>query len=258
MARAQGRSLAISFKQSIEVCNYIRGKSVETAKKILEDAFNKKKAIPFKRFNRDTGHKKWFAAGRYPVKTAKEIFKLIEACEANAQYKGLNTSSLVISHICAHKGGKAWHYGRKRARKMKRTSIEIVLEEKMKKKVDSKRGEVKKEKKPVELKESPEKPKVEKKATEKEIKTKVPETQMKKEEKKEDDAPKQEIKKESTDDKPKESEKQVKEEKNKETEKVKDTMAEEPKKAEEEKPEPKEKKDTVPPKKEEEKKEDKK
>ena len=62
-----------------------------------------------------------------------EIIKLMEDVEANAQFKGLNTSNLVIAHISAHKAGKAWHYGRKSRRKMKRTTIEIVVEEKAKK-----------------------------------------------------------------------------------------------------------------------------
>ena len=58
-----------------------------------------------------------------------EFIKLIESAEANAQFKGLNTSKLVISHISANKASKAWHYGRKSRRKMKRTNVEVIVEE---------------------------------------------------------------------------------------------------------------------------------
>ena len=81
---------------------------------------DKKTAVPFRRFDFDLGHKKKIGPGRYPNKASREIIGLIENVEANAQFKGLNTSNLIITHISAHKAGKAWHYGRKSRRKMKR------------------------------------------------------------------------------------------------------------------------------------------
>ena len=132
MARAIGMTLPISFKQSVEICRFITNKSVNDAKKILHNVTEEKLAIPFKKFNFDLGHKKNIGPGRYPEKASKEIIKLIENVEANAQFKGLNTSSLVITHISAHKASKSWHYGRKSRRKMKRTNIEIVVEERAK------------------------------------------------------------------------------------------------------------------------------
>lgn len=130
MARAIGTSLPISFKQSVEICRFIKNKNVNDVKKILQDVREKKTAIPFRRYNWDLGHKKKTGPARYPNKASKEFIKLIENVEANAQFKGLNTSNLVIAHISAHKSSKAWHFGRKTRRKMKRTNIEIVVEEK--------------------------------------------------------------------------------------------------------------------------------
>jgi large subunit ribosomal protein L22 len=144
MAKAMGRNLPISFKQTVEVCNFIRGKSVNDAKDILKKVSEKKMVVPFKRFNRDLGHKKKIGAGRFPVKTSNELMKLLEAVEANAQFKGLNTSNLTIMHICAHKGSKGWHFGRKRRRQMKRTNVEVIVEERVKKEV---KGEKKEDKK---------------------------------------------------------------------------------------------------------------
>ena len=144
MARALGSALPISFKQSVEICSFIKNKSAADAKKILGNVVEKKSAIPFTRFNFDLSHKKKIGPGRYPEKASKQFIKLIEEVEANAQFKGLNTSNLVITHISAHNSGKAWHYGRKSRRRMKRTNVEIVIEEKGK--IDNKKNESKKKK----------------------------------------------------------------------------------------------------------------
>ncbi len=129
MARTIGVSLPISFKQSVEICRFIKNKNVNYAKKILQKVIDKELPVPFTRYNWDLGHKKKIGPARYPKKASEEFIKLIENVEANAQFKGLNTSNLFIAHTSAHKSGKVWHYGRKTRRKMKRTNIEIVVEE---------------------------------------------------------------------------------------------------------------------------------
>src|SRR3989338_10886601 len=139
MARAIGKSLPISFKQSIEICNFIRNKNVVYAKNVLNRVIEKKTAIPFRRFNDNMGHKKRIAAGRYPGKASKEILDLISLVEANAQFKGMNSSNLVIAHINANKAATVMHYGRKRSRKAKRTNIEIVVKEMAGKKEEGKK-----------------------------------------------------------------------------------------------------------------------
>ena len=141
MARAVGRSLPISPKQSIEICNFIRNKNVNYAKNVLSNVIKEKQIIPFRRFNSDVGHKKQFAAGRYPKKASKEILDLINVVEANAQFKGLNTSNLIITHINSNKAATVMRSGRKRSRKAKRTNVEIVVQEK----AIEKKAEVKKE-----------------------------------------------------------------------------------------------------------------
>ena len=134
MARAVGRSLPVSTKHCIEICNYIRGRKVSVAKGLLRDAVALKKPIPFKRFNADVGHKKGgFSAARYAVKAAGEVLKLLDSCEANAQNKALNTGDMVITHINAHRGSQQFRMGRQRRRRMKRTHVEVVLEEVSKK-----------------------------------------------------------------------------------------------------------------------------
>jgi len=132
MARAVGMALPISFKQSVEICSYIKNRKISNAKSMLQDVIEKKSAVPFKRYNFDLGHKKGMGPGRYPEKASREFIRLIENVEANAQFKGLNTSNLIIAHISAHKAGKSSHFGRKSRRVMKRTNVEIVVEEKSK------------------------------------------------------------------------------------------------------------------------------
>lgn len=167
MAKASGRGLPISFKQTVEVSSFIRGKKLLNAKEALRQVISMKKAVPFKRFNKGVGHRKDFGAGRYPVKVAQNLLALLESAEANGQFKGLNTSNLYILHLSASKGGKTWHYGRKRGRKMKRTNVEVVLDEKAEKKKKDQKREPKKD--------------VEPKKVEKKVETKI---DIKKEEKK--------------------------------------------------------------------------
>jgi len=144
MARVIGRSLPVSLKHSVEICNFINGKTVEQSKAYLENVLTKEAAIPFKKFNKGVGHKKAIGPGRYPIKAVAEIKNLLESVEANAQFKGLNTSSLSIVHINANKASTQWHHGRQRRRQMKRTHIEIVVEE-TKKSESKKKSSTKKE-----------------------------------------------------------------------------------------------------------------
>lgn len=138
MARAAGRDLAISTKQSIEICNNIRQKHLKQVKRILEDAITGRKPIRYTRFNKNIGHKPGMAAGRYPGKAATNILAVLKSAEANAQVKGLNTGNLYVVHISAQKAARPLHYGRQRGTAMKRTHIEIVLQEKARKNKEKK------------------------------------------------------------------------------------------------------------------------
>ncbi|MBN1645057.1 50S ribosomal protein L22 [Candidatus Woesearchaeota archaeon] len=128
-AKAVGVSLPISLKQSIMVCASIRGKPVDMVKEYLANVAKKKKAVPFTRFNRDMGHRRGMAAGRFPVNAAKNILSILESAESNAQFKGLSTGNLIITHASAQKGPSTWRFGRHRRRKAKRTHVEIILAE---------------------------------------------------------------------------------------------------------------------------------
>ena len=129
MAKAVGISLPISMKQSVMICNMLRGKNLQSAKQELEKVIQLKKPVPFTRFNKDTGHKRGISAGRFPQKACKNILQIVKSAESNAQFKGLSSTNLVISHISAKEGPKVWRFGRKRRRQAKRTHVEVALKE---------------------------------------------------------------------------------------------------------------------------------
>lgn len=149
IAIAVGRSLPISTKTSVEICRFIRKRGLQDAKDALQRVINKKEAVPFTKYRKSVGHRKKMGPGRYPKKASMEILGLLKSVEANAQIKGLNTSNLIINHICCHKASRPLRHGRKRNRKVKRSHVEIIVEEIKKevkeKKVEKKEEEVKKD-----------------------------------------------------------------------------------------------------------------
>ncbi|HEX3013806.1 MAG TPA: 50S ribosomal protein L22 [Methanobacterium sp.] len=136
-AKALGRSLKISPKHAVEICNKIRGMKVEKAEAYLEDVIEMKTAVPFKRHNKKVGHRRGIGGwptGRYPVKAAKQILDVIKNAEANAEYKGLDTENLKIMHISSHRGYiiRGWTpraFGRASPFNTPTTHVQVVLGE---------------------------------------------------------------------------------------------------------------------------------
>ena len=128
MARAYSL-LPVSNKKAVEICNFIRNMSLVRAKKTLEEVAEKKTAVPFKRYNRGIPHRTAIGPGKFPVKASENILKLLVSAEANAQFKGLSSTNLIIKYISTKKASTAMHPGRHRSRKIKRCYIEIVLSE---------------------------------------------------------------------------------------------------------------------------------
>jgi large subunit ribosomal protein L22 len=139
MAKAVKTSMSISTKQAVEIAKWIKGRSPASALQLLEGVVQKKTAVPFTRFNWNMGHKPGgIGPGRYPVKAAQEFISLVKLVVANAADIGLDTDSLIIFNVVAHKGGKQYKPSRIRGQKAKRTHVEIVVEEKVSKDVKPK------------------------------------------------------------------------------------------------------------------------
>lgn len=132
-ARARGVDLPISRKKSMELCRELRGMELQKAKDYLEDVIAMKRAVPIRRYTRGAGHKKGIGPGKYPVKVAKYILKVLENAESNAEYIGLDTDTLYIKSIAAHPGRVYRGYmprahGRWTPWDEKTTNIEVILE----------------------------------------------------------------------------------------------------------------------------------
>ena len=103
----------------------------------LREVIALKRPVPFRRFHGKVAHRRQlqgWPAGRYPVKAAKAILKVLENAKANAEYKGLDTSRLVIIHAAAQQGPKIKRYvprafGRAAPFFEQLTHVEIVVEE---------------------------------------------------------------------------------------------------------------------------------
>ncbi|MBU0470440.1 MAG: 50S ribosomal protein L22 [Nanoarchaeota archaeon] len=188
-AVAKALSLSISTKHCIELCDALRYKNTSYAKQYLAEVIDLKRPVPFKKFYRNVGHKVGMAAGRFPKKAAKELLKVIESVEANAQFKGMNTSQLKITKLLANKGSIPFTGGRHH-RGTKRTSLEVEVSERRGVKEESKKGKKKeavKEAATEEVKETVKEKNVEAKKveTKKVEEKKVTENHLKKESKEE-------------------------------------------------------------------------
>ena len=104
--RASLREKQISHKHAREVAKSIMGLSVEKARDYLNDVISKKRAVAFRRYKIQVGHRSdpGMMAGRYPEKSAAEFIKLLDNLEANAEYKGLDPDRLRIINATVHKG----------------------------------------------------------------------------------------------------------------------------------------------------------
>ncbi len=140
IAKAVQRDIPVSIKDMREVVAVIRGMKLSEAKEYLERVIEKKEAVPFKRYKGKQSHRrgladKWrWPIGRYPVKAAKYLLRLLEHVEANAEDKGLNKDKLVIKYIAAHKGVtiKRWMpraFGRATPKFRRTSNVEVIVEE---------------------------------------------------------------------------------------------------------------------------------
>lgn len=137
IAKAIGIELRISPKSSAEICTAVRKKNVEKAKEFLNDVVGMKRPVPMKRFKTGIAHRKGLekaCAGKYPVKAASQILKVLESAEANAEYKGLDTERLFIKHISTQRGRVIRGiipraFGRATAHNEQTTNIEVILQE---------------------------------------------------------------------------------------------------------------------------------
>ena len=135
-AAARGTGLNVSPKAAREVCKAIKGMDLEKAKSYLERVIKMNQAVPFKRHDGKVGHRrgKGISTGRYPVKTAAAILKVIESAGNNGEAIHIDIENWRILHIATSRGVSVEsRFPRARGRatpKMRESAnVEVVLEE---------------------------------------------------------------------------------------------------------------------------------
>jgi large subunit ribosomal protein L22 len=113
ITKASGRDLRISPKAAREICKTISQMKLDDAKRFLQDVIDKKRAVPYRKHKKEVSHKAgldgWYA-GKYPVKAAQEILKVLDSLEANAENRNLEVESLRIVHAAAQRARLAKRY----------------------------------------------------------------------------------------------------------------------------------------------------
>ncbi len=134
--RSSLREKNISHKHAREVAVAIKGLSIEKARDYLMAVINKERAIAFRRFKNQVGHKSdpGMMSGRYPQKTAKEFIKVLDNLESNAEYKGMDLDRLKIVNATVHKVVTVKRFtpramGRATAKNDVLTHVELVAKE---------------------------------------------------------------------------------------------------------------------------------
>lgn len=128
-AVAKVHNLPVSTKHCLEIGRFIRYKKVSYAKQFLQEVAAVKRAVPFRRFRHNIGHKAGMSTGRYPEKAARAFLKLIRGVEANAQVKGLDITHLKITKMIINKAGNVMT-GARHGYGTKRTHMEIEVTQK--------------------------------------------------------------------------------------------------------------------------------
>lgn len=138
IAKAKANELNMSPKHSIEIATFIRHQRVNDAIAYLNEVVKLKKAIPFRRFNRNVAHKRGLPgnwdAGRYPVKASKAYIRVLESVKKNAEYIGLDADNLEIIHVSANRGRAQKSFfpramGRATPKVRESVNIEVVVRE---------------------------------------------------------------------------------------------------------------------------------
>jgi large subunit ribosomal protein L22 len=140
IAKAKANELNMSPKHSIEIATFIRHQRVNDAIAYLNEVVGLKKAIPFRRFNRNVAHKRGLPgnwdAGRYPVKASKAYIRVLESVKKNAEYIGLDADNLEIIHVSANRGRAQKSFfpramGRATPKVRETVNLEVVVREVM-------------------------------------------------------------------------------------------------------------------------------
>ncbi len=127
-ATARGRNLRVSHKDLREIARYIQGDSVEKARARLQRVIAKEEAVPFKRHTEGAAHRSGnMTGGRYPVKAAKEVLRILESAEQNALHQDMQEDTLRVYRVISNKGRNQYKPSRRRGQTMKLSHLTLTI-----------------------------------------------------------------------------------------------------------------------------------
>eukprot|EP00933_Yihiella_yeosuensis_P045227 TRINITY_DN40569_c0_g1_i1.p1 TRINITY_DN40569_c0_g1~~TRINITY_DN40569_c0_g1_i1.p1 ORF type:complete len:182 (-),score=30.68 TRINITY_DN40569_c0_g1_i1:68-613(-) len=140
IAKASGRNLRVSFKNTRETAAAISGMNLQKAQLYLKNVIAHKDIIPFTRYNGGVGRaaqaKKYgVPQGRWPLKSCKFLLDLLQNAEANADANSMDVEELVVSHIQVNQAPQMRRrtyraHGRINAYRSSPSHIELIVSKK--------------------------------------------------------------------------------------------------------------------------------
>ncbi len=138
-ARAMMKNRPVSLKYSVEIISNIKGKRLDKALEWLDRIIRGEEYLPIRKYMKKMGHRKGEAkgftkTGKYPFRCLKAFVELLKSAKANADYKGLDSENLLITHMFASQGFHRVSYQAQgrisgKMRKSKSTHLEIIVRE---------------------------------------------------------------------------------------------------------------------------------
>lgn len=104
-ACARGNDIRVSYKNTFETANAIRGMTIGRALTYLNNVVAKEEIIPYRQHNKGAGRKSQCknvksVHGRWPEKSCKILIGLIENVKKNAESQKVeNAEEMILSHV---------------------------------------------------------------------------------------------------------------------------------------------------------------
>ncbi|MFP3319010.1 MAG: 50S ribosomal protein L22 [Acidilobus sp.] len=139
-AKAMAWDIPVHPKVMTEVARAIKGMRLLDAEKYLRSVMELKEPVPFRSASKKVPHRRGLAdrwgwpIGKYPVKAASYMLKLLENAANNAEIKNLDVEKLYVVHVGVHKGLTLKRlypraFGRADIIRKTRSHVEVVVEE---------------------------------------------------------------------------------------------------------------------------------
>jgi ribosomal protein L22 len=123
-AITKGNGVHASMKQSMYICSFIKGKSIDTAMADLEDVLKFKKVVPFKG---EIPHRHGrIMSGRYPIVVSKIFINLLKTLKGNVIANQMDLDKARITFASATYASRA---ARKGGGTFKRANIILKAKE---------------------------------------------------------------------------------------------------------------------------------